>query len=118
MRDTAGTNMITCRVQKRAQDRENHLLVWASGDVGKGPGSLQRQDTRRQVHALTCQSQEQPQDFTPVALVFFGSRNRCRTAHAALPYRIADFGTPMWLSWYRKVGEEQQIDKGVDKLLG
>ena len=73
--------------------------------------------TRRQVHGLACQCQQEAQDLGSVALKLLGRRDRRVAANAALPYRIRNLvlaGRDLGKS---EVGEEQQVNERVDNLL-
>lgn len=94
------------------------MLVRAGADVCEGASPFLREYAGRHVHAPAGKGQEQTQDVTPVALMLLCRGDGRVAAHTALPNRIADFGLAMWLFRDGQVGEEQEIDQGVDQLLG
>lgn len=77
-----------------------------------------RQHTSRHVHGLACQSEEQAQNLSPVALKLLGGCDGRVAAHAALPDGIRDLVLAGGDLGQGEFGEEEQVDEGVDNLLG
>ena len=74
--------------------------------------------TRRHVHGLASQGEEQAQDLSPVAFKLLCGCNGRVAADAALPDGIADLVLAGGDLGQGEVGEEEQVDEGVDNLLG
>lgn len=73
--------------------------------------------TRRHVHGLACEGEQQTQDLSPVALKLL-CRGYGRVApYAALPYRIGDLVLAGWHFGQGELGEEEQVNQRVDDFL-
>ena len=94
------------------------MLVRVGADVGERLGPLLRQHAGRQVHAVARQGQDQAQDFAAVALVLPRGRDRRVASHAALPDGVGDLGLAMRRLGDGEVGEEEEVEQGVDELFG
>ena len=73
--------------------------------------------TRRHVHGLACKGEQKTQDLRPVALKLLCRGDGRVAPHAALPYCIGDLVLAGWYFGEGEVGEEEQVDQGVDDFL-
>lgn len=94
------------------------MLVEAYCHVRYCLDAFYRQHIGRHVHGLARQRKEQTQDLGPIVFEFLGGGNGRVAADAALPYCIRDFVLGGRQLGQGEVGEEQQVDQGVDDVLG